>query len=201
MGIVSSALGAMGGTSGSSGWNQSHSVGGTWGSGAAAMEFNREMMQAQQAFNAEEAQKNRDWQERMSNTAYQRAVLDMRKAGINPILAYQQGGATTPGGSAAAAGMAQGVTDSYNESNGMGVNSAYSYSNFAEGLSALAGAIADGFNAWGGIASFIGGGREVIGQMASSAQKAINNFIGHANGSVYGNGGGYQRYGHGREWK
>ncbi len=41
------------------------------------------------------------FQERMSGTSYQRAVEDMRIAGINPMLAIQQGGASTPGGAKA----------------------------------------------------------------------------------------------------
>ena len=54
-------------------------------------------------FSAAEAQKQRDFEERMSNTAYQRAVEDMEKAGINPAMALSNGGpgASTPTGSAA----------------------------------------------------------------------------------------------------
>lgn len=41
-------------------------------------------------------QMNRRWMEQMSNTSYQRAMEDMKKAGLNPMLAYQQGGASVP---------------------------------------------------------------------------------------------------------
>lgn len=51
--------------------------------------------------NAQQADKQMEFQREMSSTAYQRAVTDMKAAGLNPMLAYSQGGATTPGGAMA----------------------------------------------------------------------------------------------------
>lgn len=53
--------------------------------------------------NSQEAVAARQWSEMMSNTSWRRGTEDMREAGINPMLAFSQGGASTP---AAAVGMA-----------------------------------------------------------------------------------------------
>lgn len=59
-----------------------------------------ELTREQQQINIQEAQKNRDFQERMSNTAYQRAAKDLEGAGLNRILALGSA-ASSPGGATA----------------------------------------------------------------------------------------------------
>lgn len=70
------------------------------------------------AQNLAEAQRNRDYQSFMSNTAHSREIADLKNAGLNPILSVLGGsGASTPSGSMATTqnpyeGMAGDINDS-----------------------------------------------------------------------------------------
>lgn len=89
----------------------------------AANELNLEMWALQAAYNAKEAEKNRDYQTYMSNTAYQRAVEDLKKAGLNPILAAGAA-ASSPVGATASSGLS-----SASKANAFAEQTSYGYNN------------------------------------------------------------------------
>lgn len=83
--------------------------------------FNAEQSQAQRDwssleaaktrdFNAQQATNARDWSEEMSNTAWQRGTADMKAAGINPLLAVSQGGASVPSAAVASGSNPSGAS-------------------------------------------------------------------------------------------
>lgn len=79
------------------------------GTGAVSTLFNLATMWAQNKFNSDQAQIARNWNQQMDNTKYQRQVVDMKAAGVNPALAMN-GGVTTQATSNVAA---QGATPAY----------------------------------------------------------------------------------------
>lgn len=68
-----------------------------------AAAWNERMFEKQMEFNAEQARLNREWQERMDSTKYQRAMQDMKSGGLNPVLAA--GGVSVGGGGGGAASV------------------------------------------------------------------------------------------------
>lgn len=146
------------GISGNSGYGMSNG----FTNGSAATAENLAMWQMAQAANAQEAEKARQWSEYMSNTAYQRAVRDLALSHLNPILAYTNGPASTPGASSASTAATHAVADtysnSYNQNNGWSYNenSGWSYYQNEAGLA---------------------NGLEQIGQAAEGLFDGLNNIL------------------------
>lgn len=69
--------------------------------GSQANQKSWDIAMATNTANAQEAQKQRDFQEQQRQTQYQTAVKDLMAAGLNPMLAYTQGGAGTTSGAQA----------------------------------------------------------------------------------------------------
>lgn len=89
-----------------------------------AWERQKELAQIQAEYNAREAQKARDWEERMANTVYTRSVENMKAAGINPILAAGfglSGASVGSGASASISGMNAPMANTFADQSAMSV--------------------------------------------------------------------------------
>lgn len=71
-----------------------------------ANKIQADMWQAQADYNAAEAEKSRQWSQEMQDTYYQRLVQDLKKAGLNPMLALSGYGSSMPTGATASSGLA-----------------------------------------------------------------------------------------------
>lgn len=93
--------------------------------GTALGNFTQGAVNDQQAFNSAEAQKQRDWETEMSNTAVQRQVKDIQAAGLNPWLALNGGsvsGASNGSGAAASSNSASAEVSALTSTNQTLVN-------------------------------------------------------------------------------
>lgn len=79
----------------------------------------------QQRFNAEQAAVQRDWEKSQADTVFSRAVTDLKRAGLNPMMAYTNAAAPT-GHGASAAGASAGASGIASSAGHLDVNGIYS---------------------------------------------------------------------------
>lgn len=156
---------------------------------ADAANWNENMFNQSMAFNAEQAELNRQWQERMDNTKYQRAIKDMKAAGLNPVLAVTGNGISVGSGGGGAAASVSAPSMGAASGGLLGANDA-SISGYTGQMEYYAGLMGLLGNAMNGISSAIG----AFGNMPADMIKAVADLLGKT--EVKGNQDRYQE-----DWK
>lgn len=83
------------------------SLGGSIFGGERSNKANARQARLNRMFQREQSGTQMRFQERMRNTEWQAGIEDMRAAGVNPALAYSQGGASSPMGAAGSGSKAE----------------------------------------------------------------------------------------------
>ena len=89
--------------------------------GERANTLKRQAATRQMAFESASARQMMDFQRQMANTAHQRQIADLKRAGLNPILSARYGGAAAPPGAMARGSVPQ-MMDPYTPATQVGIN-------------------------------------------------------------------------------
>lgn len=143
------------------------------GAWAEAANWNTEQFERAMQFNAEQAQLNRDWQERMDSTKYQRAIKDMKTAGLNPVLAVTGNGVSVGSGGGGAAASVSAPSMGATSGGLLGANDA-SISGYTGQMEYYAGLMGLLGSAMNGISSALG----AFGNMPADMLKAVADLLG-----------------------
>lgn len=133
-----------------------------------AANWNQQQFERAMEFNAEQARLNREWQERMDNTKYQRAIKDMKTAGLNPVLAVTGNGISVGSGGGGAAASISGPSMGAPSGGLLGANDA-SISGYTGQMEYYAGLLGLLGNAMNGLSSAFG----AFGNMPAEMIKAF----------------------------
>lgn len=111
-----------------------------------AMEFEREQAEINRLWQEQQNQKSMEFSERLANSTYQRAVEDLKKAGLSPLLAYGNFQTSSPSGVTSSGSSARGFSSSGSSASGVKADSSSAKNADVNGLVNTFSSLASSFN-------------------------------------------------------